>query len=227
MAEEISNRTLAILLVVAIAISLGGTIVSLNRLANVQAPVITGFAGSDVGTATVNISSQASIKFNVSSVNFGNGWVNTSQGEDSCRMSAEGDDEASSSSSACTDEWDDDDWVALQIENDGNVNITVNVSTDGPASEFVGTGGGFWFRVNESKTGSCNSTNSLNASVDSQWTAWPASDKQERVCSYLDYNDARDTLWLHLQVNVSYLSQYVGTGARTANITAYGVTATP
>jgi hypothetical protein len=86
MAEEISNRTLAILLIIAIAISLGGTIVSLNRLAQVRVPVITGFA-SDQGTATVNITSQASLIFAVNSIDFGNGWVN-STAANTCEMTA-------------------------------------------------------------------------------------------------------------------------------------------
>lgn len=229
MAEEISNRTLAILLVVAIAISLGGTIVSLNRLAQVRSPFFTGLA-TGIGTASVNITSQASIIFNTSAIDFGNGWVNTTSGEDTCRMDAiETGNPESSSSIACVDDWADanSNWGALIIENDGNTNLTVEVETDGAFAEFLGVGGGFWFMANESEVGSCNASASLNSSTDDEWFEWPAGDDKTGICNYLDFNDNRDQMWLHLRVNISYLSQYIGTGTRTSNITATGTTAIP
>lgn len=227
MAEEISNRTLAILLVVAIAISLGGTIVSLNRLAGVGAPVVTGFATDDKGTASVNITSQASITFEINnnSIDWGNGWVNSSQ-SGTCQMTATstqaGVDEGSEST-ACKGDWAGASQGALVIENNGNVNISVMVQVNATATEFLGTGGGFAFIVNESEVGACNATFSLNTTTSGDWFPWPAdADTDVPVCMLFDYNDAMDTLDLHLRVNISYQSDLVGQGTTIAEITATG-----
>jgi len=80
---EISNRTLATLLVAAIVISLGGTIISLNKLA-IYVPLDgpTGRAPSDTGTTSVTIQQQVSIILQDppgSSVDFGTGRVNQSK----------------------------------------------------------------------------------------------------------------------------------------------------
>ena len=49
---EISNKTLALLLVAAIVVSLGGLLVTLNRLSSLYLqPSITGFAADNTGSA--------------------------------------------------------------------------------------------------------------------------------------------------------------------------------
>ncbi|NOZ80214.1 MAG: hypothetical protein GXP63_00960, partial [DPANN group archaeon] len=65
--EEISNRSLAVLLVVAIVVSIGGTFMSLSKLQ--QAPTTiyvnkgspTGYAISPNGTASVSITTTAEL----------------------------------------------------------------------------------------------------------------------------------------------------------------------
>jgi len=58
---DISNKTVAFLLIGAIAISLIGTFVSLNRLGKMGIPVISGAATSGAGTAQLTIASALSI----------------------------------------------------------------------------------------------------------------------------------------------------------------------
>ena len=61
---DISNRTLAIMMVVAILVSLGGLFISLDRLSKLQAgqpPTITGFTSTGWGKANVSIASLLSI----------------------------------------------------------------------------------------------------------------------------------------------------------------------
>lgn len=77
---DISNRTLAILMVAAILVSLGGLFISLDRLAKLQVgapPAITGFAGTGTGRANVSIQSILSITLaDDSRIDFGACTVN-------------------------------------------------------------------------------------------------------------------------------------------------------
>ena len=223
MAEEISNRALAILLIVAIAISLGGTIVSLNRLSIVRVPIATGLASTDTGTATINITSTASLIFTTATVAFGNGWVNGSAGT-FCRMTAEGGGTGIVSSEC-------EDWTAgkaaLVLENNGNVNVSVDIQVNATGTEFLGSGGIFEYAVNESEAGSCGITGSyLNASTnasDETWFSVTVADADTGVCENFETTGA-DTLYVHLRLNISSTSDMVGKGTSTAVITAEGTT---
>ena len=56
--QQISNKTLTFLLLIAIVVSIAGTIISINRINQLisQAPVITAMAASPSGTGMVNVS---------------------------------------------------------------------------------------------------------------------------------------------------------------------------
>lgn len=58
---DISNKTLAMFLLIAIVISLGSTVFYLNRLDRLQQETPTGFASTDTGTVSLNVQSQISI----------------------------------------------------------------------------------------------------------------------------------------------------------------------
>ncbi len=83
---DISNRTVVLLLIATIIISLGGAFISLStvnsRLSGMGLAPITGFALTPNATATVEITTTSSIKFQTaaSSVDFGSGGVNTAGG---------------------------------------------------------------------------------------------------------------------------------------------------
>ena len=76
MADDINNKTLATLLVVAIIVSIGGTLISLNRLSKFGGIGVTGFATS--GTAKVNLSVTSSTGITVTqAIDFGSGYADT------------------------------------------------------------------------------------------------------------------------------------------------------
>ena len=75
---EVSNRVLAALLIVAIVVSLGGTMVSLNRIRMLSFVPVTGFDTTDTGEVGVNITAQAAMEFTKAGIDFGTGWVNSS-----------------------------------------------------------------------------------------------------------------------------------------------------
>ena len=73
--DDISNRTLALLLVTAIVVSLGTTVYTLNVMSGVRLP--TGRAGSELGEVNLSVESAISILLWNSTIDFGVGFVNT------------------------------------------------------------------------------------------------------------------------------------------------------
>jgi hypothetical protein len=69
---ELSNKTLAFLIVGAIAISLMGTLFSMSRITKIGVPAVSGQATTNAATASMTIASSLSIKLAVSSLDFGN-----------------------------------------------------------------------------------------------------------------------------------------------------------
>jgi len=137
MAKDISNKTLATLLIIAIAVSVIGTFLAANR------PVfITGLATS--GTGKVNLTIQAAIAVSVTdNIDFGTGYVYPGNG------SAE---LISNETSAINGTWD---WTTaqdIQIENVGNAicNISFNASSD--ATTWIGAGATAYLAANNHTT---------------------------------------------------------------------------
>lgn len=121
----VSNKTLASLLVVAIVLSLSGTLVSINRLS-----VISGFATSDaLGNVSLQINSTVSLRMSAgtSNISFGSGVV---------------------SSNPCTLDTDDGTTIGCDgftaqdqgfiVYNDGNTPLTVTLDVNQNSSSLIG-----------------------------------------------------------------------------------------
>ncbi len=158
MTDEISNKTLAILLVAAIAISLGGTFFSLNRLALLtRAPGTTGYITNPTGTAKVNVTATGSLRFSLPSLDFGIGYVNTTNSNQYCSM-ASGNDGAGYKDGVhkCVDFNAANTFNSLEIENDGNRNLTLTLNSNKAASTFIGgSSPGFMFYTTNNDTSAC------------------------------------------------------------------------
>jgi hypothetical protein len=168
---EVSNKALAILIVGAIAVSLLGTFISLNRLSGIGPlglPGITGmYTVNRSGTVTLDVSGSASFKVNTN-VNFGTiapnstgYWISTNTDN---VWAGGGATNCSRIDLGCQ---------GIVIENDGNeiINLSFNTST-GAGTLIGGTRPSFDFLVrngNQSGAGSengCNGTLQNNAT----WT---------------------------------------------------------
>jgi hypothetical protein len=146
---EISNKTLAWLVVAVIFVSLGGTLMSVYRIGNGG---VTGFASSNrSGNATVTVTSSTTLNFAVSALNFGSGTVDGSSPPYSCNLTSNGTISSAplgnaivqvggcsgfnnwTNASGASSNW-------LQIENIGNtlLNVSLNFSSGAPA--FIGGG---------------------------------------------------------------------------------------
>ena len=78
--NNISNRTLVYLLVIAIVVSLTGTLISLSKLGELS---VTGFStgANSTGEVSVTINSSCSVTMSGSNINFSSGIVNGSECE--------------------------------------------------------------------------------------------------------------------------------------------------
>jgi len=186
--NSISNRSLVYLLMVAIVISLVGTVVSLSKLGSLG---ITGLA-TDTGNVNVTISGVCSISMSGSHIYFGSGPVNGSE----CILNTS----AGSKSTGCGPG-----ILAvahgLNFTNDGNQNMTVNITSDKNAASFLG-GDNPEFKISPvaAEANACNT----GVFTLGKWTE--VSTGQLEVCNstnVLEYDDAKDTFEIDVYLNIS------------------------
>lgn len=192
---DISNKTLAMLLVAAVVVSLAGTIISLNKLSSLST---TGYATSTTGTANVQVNTSASIRFAVSSLNWSSGSVNSTLGAPlNCTLIV-----GLANSAGCigftqvTN--------PLVLENDGNLPVKVELATDKSAATFIGgnAAGGpqFMYNVSNNESDSCYTTPTPTA----YFTDVNTTSTGTQICDTLDFKDANDTLKIYVKINIPY-----------------------
>lgn len=183
MNNEKLNQGLVVMLVAAIVVSIGSTLISLNKLSLIGG--ITGFATSDTGTVQFQVNESTSIVLTDNTVDFGTCVLNTSGlvTYDSDVVTG------NSNSSFNCDGLSTEDYMVL--ENNGNVNVSVTLesSVNGPGlTQSPTSRGEFWFKAGNDEAGSCTS------GLASTWTnISQASPTTYTVCSHLinvDTNDA-------------------------------------
>lgn len=127
--DDISNRTVVLLLVVAIVVSLGGTMISLSKISSMG---ITGAAtGSAAGTTNVTITSVTTLEFKVQGLDFGSGNVYSNCSN--CNMTSNG----TWTGGCCGGSWAATDHP-LVIENTGNTNVDLWLNSTKNNSELLG-----------------------------------------------------------------------------------------
>lgn len=162
MTNEISNKTLAFLLVGAIVVSLFGTFVSLDRLNKIDArdfELITGFATEGTGTVDLSVDALSSFRLAQIGVDFGTiqpnstgFWIST----ETTNAPYSGGNDCTTVLGACS---------GIEIENDGNERINISFNTSFDADSLIGgTLPAFKFKIiNGNRTGignenGCNGT---------------------------------------------------------------------
>jgi len=203
---EISNKTLAMFLVAAIVVSIAGTIISLNKLGQLGAP-ITGYATSGTGNVSLNVQSSLSIT-TADDNNIDFGACTPQSGTDTVITSeANGGGTANICSAFVADE--------ILVRNDGNVdaNVTINASDCGQAS---GTGctflpsssGTSWIAYKITNASSASYSGGCIGTYQSSYTNitnttknWlPACDKLQADATYNSFE-------FDVQINVPYDAQ--------------------
>jgi len=196
--SDISNKTLAILVGVAIVVSLLG-ILSIGKGG---VTYMTGRGSSGAGPVSFNATSEVSIKV-AGSIDWGNGRVNATS------TSATLDSNAGTVTGGS--------WTPITqyitVENDGTVNISVDVNANGDnnANGLIGgTSPGFQMKGVATESSSC-------VTLATDYTSVPNSTETPfAICDILQYANNADTFNVAAKV---VIPSDAATGARNATIT--------
>ncbi|RLG20103.1 hypothetical protein DRN74_05995 [Candidatus Micrarchaeota archaeon] len=235
---DISNKTLVSLLIVAIAISLIGTWVSVSKLGNLR---ITGLQTSNQttqqGTAQIQVLSAAIIALRINTVNFGSGQINGSApGTQYCHLRSDGsltvagntfsgDDYYKSTYCDGFTETDANvnyDNETFVLENAGNVDISnVTMTSSNGETGFKGSSyfddanAGYKFKIiDEGSACDQGATNYESTFNSFSTTALP-------VCYNFTYADANDAFAVQINITLSEESKpasFTDTITFTANV---------
>jgi hypothetical protein len=214
---DMSNKSLALLLVAAIVISLGGTLISLNKLAQVGVGGITGQSVGGYVNLSITTTPSCRIDKNVS---FGG----AAQPVSSINISTDGDNSAilaglndcSNGTASC---------AGMEINNTGNTNLTVNMSSDKQGTTFSGDAGAAatWFAFHTengtsagAQPGCENGALTYMGWYNQNWTNMPTAGDPVTLCSHMYWGDANDMITVEFLVS---LSAATPSGAKSATIT--------
>ncbi|MEM2121306.1 MAG: hypothetical protein QXU20_01435 [Candidatus Woesearchaeota archaeon] len=200
MVKEISNRTLAVLLVLALAISIFGTFLSLQKISRLG---VTGFATT--GITNLTIASTKSINVQVANIDFGSGYATAGT---TCVMesNATGPETNCNGVGSAGIDWNE---RPLQnyggnpyfvINNTGNVNTNVSVNATDDATEWIGNYAnvGAWIAGHES-TQSPDACGTINTEYQTLGKGTPVV-----ICTGtgLNWVDGNDTVYAAVKVSI-------------------------
>ncbi len=150
---DVSNKTLGMLLVAAIVVSVGGTFLSLQQLGSLSGS--TGFATSDSGQVNLTVAQTLSIELTDDVINFGECLLNDTNTifVDSSVVRGSVDNAYCDNTAGFPDD--------LALRNAGNVHACVNMQTNANGTTLFGTDGdsGIGYKVyNHVSEGGCAGT---------------------------------------------------------------------
>jgi len=241
--EDVSNKTVVMLLVATVIISVGGMLYTMNSVNKALVggglsglPIVTGFALVPNGTAQLTVATTSSIRFTSGTVDFGTGNVNTTGGYTNCSLLTvlvEGQYMRGCESFTTVGQ-------GFTIENDGNTNLTVTLVSNYSASSFIGSSGAaFAWNVSLNESNSCyNVTGSVDTAIYPNTTAdcgsgdisatkcgaifESVSTTAKVICPRLRYDDTSDALNIDVNITVPFDAP---TGAKAAKLTVTGTRA--
>ena len=187
----VSNRNLALLLVITIVISLGGTIISLNKLNQ--------FGATGLATGYVNLTLSNSTACNVdTNVTFGTGMPTaplTLSTAGDFGAAAKGFNNCSTPGGACN--------VGMQINNTGSTILWVNFSSNKNASLLLGD-----MSANESfvygiRNGTYNATANVGCSLGLGTSGNIKYNANVTVCQNLGYINGADIVSIGFNVTIN------------------------
>jgi len=199
---ELTNKSLAVLLLAAMVISLGGTMISLNKMKQVE---YVGYATSATGTVDLTISGLASITaVDNAAINFGTCTPITGIGV----LANVTSDVLENTTEVCST------FTVLDnisIRNDGNVNVSVTLQ---PSACAPGVGNLSCTFMNSSSTkallmyktamGGTGYTNGCTGSLVSSYTAFNGTESGLTGCSKLLFGAQNNSFITHYKIGVPY-----------------------
>jgi len=185
--RRVSNRTLAVFLIIAIIISFVGTLASLNKLGK----GVTGFG--TIGEVNVTITQQAAFNLTFPSIHFGTGYV--SPDSDNAYLSSE---KGTSTGWTSTVGFS---AGGIVIENVGNTDLNITFHLAENTSSFIGgTNSQFYYKSAENETNSCNG--SVGGDIVSTPTPILAANDNRTICSNLSSRGTADALDFYVNLTI-------------------------
>ena len=199
--DEISNKTLATLLVVAIVISLAGTFFAMRGVSQVTNIISGAQTANTQGTAQITVNTTAQMRLDVATVDFGTGqrFANITPAT-SCYLTSgtgvfNGTCWNNTAGSAPGD---------FVLENNGNANLSIEINSTAYNQFFVGGGGtdkpgegDYEWQGQEDVAGrytGCVGT--LNAT----WNGF--TDAEQDLCSNMAYDDNNDRFNISIRIDI-------------------------
>ncbi|MBU1850616.1 MAG: hypothetical protein KKH40_07850, partial [Nanoarchaeota archaeon] len=194
---DTTNKTLALLLVAAIVISLGGTMVSLNKLGEFQLSGVTGRAVTTSGLTNLSVTATFVVNLTTTAVDFGDGSL--ADGYAVCSLNS---DTGAILPVNCGT------WSFAKqnftMENVGSDAINITIDSEQAAAAFIGGDDpGFAFKCTDAEVGGSETY------PGAAWTAFTGS--AQKCVGALGSVSTDDESAAHIMVNVS-------TGATTGDI---------
>jgi len=197
-----STDLLMIIAIIAVVFAAVNLVIIINKIGGIE--TLTGFA-IDTGTANLSITGVAQINFTTYVIDWGSGYVNAS--ELSCELNTNGINNCTDFTTVST---------GLILENIGNVNVTLNLTSDKNAASFIGGSDVtpiYEWNVSESEAGSCQPATNITSYTTVTTTS-------QLACEQFGY-DTLDTLEIDLKVVIP--SDAVGTKGSTITATATAI----
>jgi len=191
--DDISNRTVALLLVAAIVVSLGATVFTLSKLDRLT---VTGRA-TDTGNVSLIVDTDESFILTYDVLDFGTGSVNATRGCNNATLFASID----YNDSQGRDCWNHrtaapaQPTSGFQMYNDGNINLTITVTGPNTSAFFDGWAGtplNLTWKARDNESGSCPNL------LDETWGDFQK--HSQEVCGDLLYGDSTNSIGVDVMV---------------------------
>ena len=206
------TKTLTLVAIIAVALAAFNLIITMDKVGE-----LTGYASDDEGNATLEIVESIDIRFDVNLIEWGSGYVNTTLGTNAT-LDTLGNNAR---------------WVnqsgypvtqGLVLENVGNVNASIDLSSSDNAATFIGgfvTPPEFQWNITNNETGSCEGGVLIADNVWADVSTSPVTVCNKLLAGPLVGYD-QNSLLIDLRI---LIPSDAGLGTRTATITAQGATA--
>ena len=196
---DMSNKSLALLLVASLVITLGATVVTLNKFNGLEGTGLTGLV-VDSGWAAVNIAGLQGCNVD-STVNYGTGTVTgTTTLSSDANNAGSGFNNCTQTGTVCG---------GLQVNNTGNANLRINFSSDVNATGFLSGNSvvqaDFVYHIYNGTTNSTRTSGGCgNNSGITAWSSWQNVPELQNVtiCHNLTFSDGTDVITMEFNTTL-------------------------
>ncbi len=201
---DISNRTLGLLLVAAIVVSIGSTFFMLNSITS--APGFTGYATDNAsGDVKLALNSTVSITTPDSTIDFGTCRLNTSASSGYTDYDSNVSYPSLCSNASVTNfaqEWNTTDY--LLVENDGGIDVNITVKTNQTAAQtYKGVNGALTNTMYMVKAGQNETDSCVSSGLNTTYTNLSSTSTEHTLCSVLHHEDNQDSLKVFAKIRIN------------------------